>query len=64
MIPYTTSERLALLEELERGEKIVLPVNEDHAYQMLFIAQCYINDRKQETFDALAKEHNNNLGDK
>jgi hypothetical protein len=57
VIPYTTGERLALLEELERGEKIVLPISEDHAYQMLFVAHNYLNDRKQQTFDALTKEY-------
>jgi hypothetical protein len=57
VIPYTDYELELKLQELYEGRSFVLPSSEDHAYQMLFIAQCYLNDRKQETFDALAKEY-------
>lgn len=57
MIPLTDYERLALLEELERGEKIVLPVSMDHARFMLQVAQYYIDQHHQQTFDALKKDY-------
>jgi len=57
VIPYTDYERLALLEELERGEKIILPISENHAYEMIYVAAKYIQDRKNETWVALTKEY-------
>lgn len=57
MIPYTYYELEAKLQELYEGRSFVLPCDEDHAYQMLVIAQNYLNNRKQETFDALTKEY-------
>jgi hypothetical protein len=47
MIPYTPHERLMLLDELERGEKVVLPVSIEHAEFMIKVAQFYI-DQKHE----------------
>ena len=57
MIPYTDWERLAVLEELERGEKIVLPVSMEHAKAMLRAAQFYIDQQHQATVDALTKDY-------
>lgn len=44
MIPYTEYERLALLEEIQRGDKVVLPQSMEHARFMLMVAQAYINE--------------------
>lgn len=48
MIPHTDWERLELLNELERGDKVVIPVSIEHAECMLRLAQMYINEHKQE----------------
>jgi hypothetical protein len=53
MIPHTDWERLALLKEIECGDKIVIPVNIEHAEMMLKLAQIYINEHKQEMLDIL-----------
>jgi len=53
MIPHTEWERLALLKELELGEKVVLPVSLEHAECMLRVAQLYINEHRQEMLDIL-----------
>jgi hypothetical protein len=53
MIPHTDWERLALLEEIECGEKIVVPVSLEHAKFMIMVAQAYINQNKQEMWEAL-----------
>jgi len=57
MIPHTDYERLALLEELERGEKIVIPVSYEHAVFMLKVATMYIQEQHQQTFDALKHDY-------
>ena len=57
MIPHTDYERLALLEEIQRGDKVVLPQNMEHAKFMLMVAQAYINEQHQYTFDALKKDY-------
>ena len=57
MIPYTEWERLALLEEIEQGFKIVLPVNMEHAKAMLQVAQYYIDEHHRLTFEALKKDY-------
>lgn len=56
MIPYTDYEKLALLEEIQTGVKVVLPVDIEHAKFMLMVAQQYINACHQETFDILKAE--------
>ena len=53
MIPYTDTERLILLDELERGEKIVLPISIEHAEAMLRVAHFYIDQEHQKTLKAL-----------
>lgn len=57
MIPHTPTERLILLEEIERGDKVVLPTSMEHAKFMLIVAQAYIDQQHQATFDALKKDH-------
>lgn len=61
MIPYTNWERLALLEEIEQGHKIVLPVNMNHALAMRKVAQFYIDQQHKEVMDALSKDHTSEL---
>jgi len=56
MIPYTDYERLLLLEELERGDKVVLPVSMEHAEFMLKVAQFYIDQKHQEMMRELKQE--------
>lgn len=57
MIPYTEYERLELLKEIERGEKIVIPINAEHAENMIMVAQKYLDQQRQATFNALTKEY-------
>lgn len=58
MIPYTDHECRLKLEELYNGHRIVLPSSYEHAEAMLRVAQFYINQKQQETFNALTKEYN------
>lgn len=53
MIPYTPTERLLLLDELERGEKVVLPVNEEHARVMIRVAEFYLDQKRKATWNAI-----------
>ena len=53
MIPHTDWERLALLKEIECGDKIVIPTSLEHAEFMIKVAQAYINQDKQEMWEAL-----------
>ena len=53
MIPHTEWERLELLKEVERGEKVLIPVSLEHAEFMIKVAQAYINQDKQEMLDIL-----------
>lgn len=55
MIPYTDHECRLVLDELYRGDKIVLPSSLEHAEFMLKVAQGYINQHKQEMLDILRK---------
>ncbi len=55
MIPYTDYEKLLLLEELERGEKIIRPISLDHAMNMLHVAQCYIDEHREKVLEILKK---------
>lgn len=57
MIPYTDYECRLLLEELERGEKVIIPSSVEHAEFMIKVAQGYINQNKQEMLDALKKDY-------
>jgi hypothetical protein len=58
MIPHTEWERLALLKEIENGEKVVLPVSVEHAKFMIMVAQAYINQDKQQMWDSLKGNQN------
>ena len=53
MIPHTDYERLELLKEVERGEKVVIPVSIEHAEFMIKVAQDYIAQSKQKMWEAL-----------
>lgn len=57
MIPHTVYERSLLLEEVERGEKVIIPVSLEHAEFMIKVAQDYIAKNKQEMWDTLKKEY-------
>ncbi len=57
MIPYTDYEKLLLLEEIERGEKIVIPTSIEHAENMIKVASFYISQQHQETFKSLTKDY-------
>jgi hypothetical protein len=56
MIPHTEWERLALLKEIENGDKVVIPVSVEHAKFMIMVAQAYINQDKQQMWDSLKGE--------
>jgi hypothetical protein len=57
MIPHTPYERLVLLDEIERGDKVVLPTSIEHAEFMLMVAQSYIDQQHNETLKVLKAEH-------
>lgn len=57
MIPHTPTERLMLLEEIERGDKVVIPTSIEHAKFMIVVAQSYIDQQHQATIDLLQKEY-------
>ena len=60
MIPYTDTERLMLLEEIERGDKVVIPTSIAHAEFMIRVAQFYIDQQHQETIRILKNEQRTN----
>lgn len=53
MIPYTDYECRLVLNELERGEKVIIPSSIEHAEFMIKVAQNYIDKSRQEFVDAL-----------
>lgn len=53
MIPYTDYECRLALDELYRGDKVVLPSSLAHAEFMIMVAQAYINEHKQEMLEIL-----------
>jgi hypothetical protein len=53
MIPYTDYKCRLALDELYRGDKVVLPSSIEHAEFMIKVAQAYINQNKQEMWEAL-----------
>lgn len=57
MIPHTVYERSMLLEEVERGEKVVVPVSVEHAEFMIKVAQEYIDNHKRQMWNTLKKEY-------
>jgi len=56
MIPHTNLERLELLKEIERGDKIVLPVDEEHARYMIRVGQFYLDQQHKETIKILKEQ--------
>lgn len=59
MIPYTDHECRLLLDELYRGDKVVIPSSVEHAEFMITVAQGYINRQHEETLDLLKKDYKN-----
>lgn len=59
MIPYTDYECRLVLDELYRGDKVIIPSSLEHAEFMIRIAQSYINQCHQETLDLLKKDYKN-----
>ena len=53
MIPHTDYERLILLEEIERGDKVVIPTSIEHAKFMIMVAEGYIKRNKEEMWEKL-----------
>ncbi len=53
MIPYTDYECRLVLDELYRGDKVVLPSSMEHARFMLRIAQAYINEHHNALMDTI-----------
>lgn len=50
---YTDYEKLALLKEIQQGDKVVIPTSLEHAEFMIMVAQGYINQHKQEMLEIL-----------
>lgn len=57
MIPYTDYECRLKLEEIQRGDYVVIPQSIEHALFMIRVAQSYIDQQHQETIKLLAKDH-------
>lgn len=57
MIPHTDYERLILLEEIERGDKVVIPTSIEHAESMIRVASFYINQQHEQTPKTLQKSY-------
>ena len=55
MIPYTDTEKLILLKELEEGEKVIKPISLEHAEFMIMVAQAYIKEHKDKMMEILTK---------
>ena len=55
MIPHTLYERSILLEEIERGEKVVIPSSLEHAEFMIKVAQDYIANHKRQMIEVLKR---------
>jgi len=53
MITHTVYERSMLLEEVERGERVVIPISIEHAEFMIKVAQDYIDQHHQQMVDTL-----------
>ena len=55
MIPHTPTERLILLEEIERGDKVVIPTSIEHAEFMIMVAQGYLKQHKERMMQVLTQ---------
>lgn len=58
-IPYTDYECRLALDELYRGDKVVIPSSIEHARFMLMVAQTYINDDKERMMSYLKQDKKN-----
>jgi hypothetical protein len=56
MIPHTVYERSLLLEEIERGDKIVIPTSIEHAENMIQVAQFYIDQQHKTMMQTLGQK--------
>ena len=56
-IPYTDYECRLVLDELYRGDKIVLPSSIEHAEFMIEVAQGYLDKKRKQMIDVLSKDH-------
>ena len=59
MIPYTDHECRLKLEELYRGDSVVIPSSMEHAEFMLRVASFYINQQHEETLKLLKGDYKN-----
>ncbi len=57
MIPYTDYECRLALDELYRGDKVVIPSSLEHAQFMLRIAQMYISEHRKDFMDTIKNSH-------
>jgi hypothetical protein len=55
VIPHTVYERSMLLEEIERGERVVIPISLEHAEFMIKVAQDYIANHKRQMIEVLKR---------
>ncbi len=55
MIPWTDYECRLALDELYRGDKVIIPSSIEHAEYMIKVAQAYINQQHQEMIEVLSK---------
>jgi len=58
VIPYTDYECRLALDELYRGDKVVIPSSLEHAKFMKMVADNYIRQRNLELLDTIKGEHN------
>ncbi len=57
MIPYTDHECRLALDELYRGDKVVIPSSMEHAEFMIRVAQFYIDQHHESMMEVLKKDH-------
>ncbi len=57
MIPYTDYECRLALDELYRGDKVVIPSSMEHAEFMIRVAQHYIDQHHENFVKTLTKDH-------
>jgi hypothetical protein len=57
MIPYTDYECRLALDELYRGDKVVIPTSIEHAEFMIMVAKGYISQQHEQTINNLKKDY-------
>lgn len=55
MIPYTDYECRLVLDELYRGDKVVIPSSLEHAEYMIKVAQFYIDQQHEAMVKVLSE---------